>query len=209
VQTPQVQVDVRPATTGQVGGALTGRDVEALRIKLRDLRRELQDAAERRNSIAGRLHGTHEGARQGMLDRLRVLDDRIVSLEKEITVTGQSLTNAPAPALIAATGQDAMPPDVARQMADNVIPIVAIITIFFLFPLALAIARLIWKRASAPARPALSDQATQQRLEQLQQSVDTIAIEVERISEGQRFVTKLMKDRERDRPALGAPLDRP
>jgi hypothetical protein len=32
--------------------------------------------------------------------------------------------------------------------------------------------------------------------------VDTIAVEVERISEGQRFVTKILTERER--PALGA-----
>ncbi len=34
-----------------------------------------------------------------------------------------------------------------------------------------------------------------QRLEQLQQSMDSVAVEVERISEGQRFTTKLLADR--------------
>lgn len=34
-----------------------------------------------------------------------------------------------------------------------------------------------------------------QRLEQLQQSVDSVAIEIERISEGQRFTTKLLAER--------------
>jgi hypothetical protein len=33
------------------------------------------------------------------------------------------------------------------------------------------------------------------RLERIEQAVDTIAIEVERISEGQRFVTRLMAER--------------
>lgn len=35
------------------------------------------------------------------------------------------------------------------------------------------------------------------RLDQLQQSVDTIAVEIERISEGQRFVTKMLGEKER------------
>jgi hypothetical protein len=35
------------------------------------------------------------------------------------------------------------------------------------------------------------------RLRQLQESVDAIAVEVERISEAQRFTTKLLADRER------------
>ncbi|HET7551020.1 MAG TPA: hypothetical protein VFK04_07005 [Gemmatimonadaceae bacterium] len=34
-----------------------------------------------------------------------------------------------------------------------------------------------------------------QRLEQLQQSMDSVAVEVERISEGQRFTTKLLAER--------------
>ena len=34
-----------------------------------------------------------------------------------------------------------------------------------------------------------------QRLERIEQAVDAIAIEVERISEGQRFTTKLLADR--------------
>ena len=34
-----------------------------------------------------------------------------------------------------------------------------------------------------------------QRLERIEQAVDSIAIEVERISEGQRFTTKLLSER--------------
>ena len=41
----------------------------------------------------------------------------------------------------------------------------------------------------------------EQRLEQLQQSVDAIALEVERISEAQRFIAKLEQERaEKRRP---------
>ena len=40
------------------------------------------------------------------------------------------------------------------------------------------------------------------RLAEMQQSIDAIAVEVERISEGQRFTTKLLADRA---PAEGAP----
>ena len=34
------------------------------------------------------------------------------------------------------------------------------------------------------------------RLERIEQALDSVAIEVERISEGQRFTTKLLSDRE-------------
>jgi len=37
-------------------------------------------------------------------------------------------------------------------------------------------------------------------LQHLEQAVDAIAIEIERISEAQRFTTKLLADREKDSP---------
>lgn len=43
---------------------------------------------------------------------------------------------------------------------------------------------------------ALSDQ----RLERVEQAVESIAVEVERISEGQRYVTKLMSERAKPLP---------
>lgn len=39
------------------------------------------------------------------------------------------------------------------------------------------------------------------RLERMEQAIDSIAIEVERISEGQRFTTKLLAERVGDAPA--------
>jgi hypothetical protein len=39
------------------------------------------------------------------------------------------------------------------------------------------------------------DDVSAQRLERLEHAVDAIAIEVERISEGQRFVTKVLAER--------------
>jgi hypothetical protein len=52
------------------------------------------------------------------------------------------------------------------------------------------------------------------RLERMEQSIETVALEVERISEGQRFTTKLlsdMSDARHDKLSAGAqqPLSRP
>lgn len=43
------------------------------------------------------------------------------------------------------------------------------------------------------------------RLERMEQSIDSVAIEVERISEGQRFTTKLLSERVPDEVLRGAP----
>ena len=44
------------------------------------------------------------------------------------------------------------------------------------------------------------------RLERMEQAIDSIAIEVERISEGQRFTTKLLSDRTASPAVPGGPL---
>ena len=43
------------------------------------------------------------------------------------------------------------------------------------------------------------------RLVQLQQAVDDVAIEMERVAEGQRFATKLLAERAGERPAQPRP----
>jgi hypothetical protein len=59
------------------------------------------------------------------------------------------------------------------------------------FPIARALGRRIEGQGTQPAIP--SDVSA--RLERMEQSIDSIAVEVERISEGQRFTTKLLSDR--------------
>ena len=83
-----------------------------------------------------------------------------------------------------------------NDLGDNTVGAIAIICVFGIFPFAIAYARLIWKRASETSRPRTTvvDTETQQRLLAIQQAVDTIAIEVERLSEGQRFVTKVLAE---------------
>lgn len=64
-------------------------------------------------------------------------------------------------------------------------------------PLAKAFSRKMDHRSLPPAvSPEL-----QQRLEHMEQAIDSIAVEVERISEGQRFTTKLLADRQHEAPA--------
>ncbi len=52
-----------------------------------------------------------------------------------------------------------------------------------------------WALAAAKGRSSGTSRVDDGRLEQLQQSVDSIAIEVERIAEAQRFTAKLAAER--------------
>ena len=199
-QSPQATT-ITPAPYVVPVGALpvTAQDVRALRIRINDLREQLQDAASRRSNIANQLRNADPAARPGIEARMGELDSRILRIEKDISEATRQLTGAPTSALTQGRwpGPGPFPDNVARE----IVPLVGILSVFVLAPFAIAMSRLIWKRASVTVpRVAAADDATVRRLEQLQQSVDTIAIEVERISEGQRFVTKVLSDR----PVLGA-----
>jgi cell division protein FtsB len=195
---PSPAADPKPYvyTMAPPGTPTSQQELRTLRVKRSMLSDQLVSAADRRKTLAEQLKTADPSSRAGLEARMKVLDERIVRLETELDRTGDQLANAPA-ILVASTAA----PEMANRVAEDLVPIVAILSVFVFAPFAIAFARLIWKRASASARPAV-DQATQQRLEQLQQAVDTIAVEVERISEGQRFVTRILSERER--PGLGA-----
>lgn len=62
-----------------------------------------------------------------------------------------------------------------------------------LLPFVLLIVRRLWHRGAAPV-VSQEWKDTPERLRRLEQAVDTIAVEVERISESQRFTTRLLAD---------------
>jgi len=79
-------------------------------------------------------------------------------------------------------------------MPGELIPIVLFITAGVTaigLPIARAFARRLDREATGPSLQ--RDVAA--RLERVEQAIDTIAVEIERISEGQRFTTKLLSDR--------------
>lgn len=80
-------------------------------------------------------------------------------------------------------------------MSYNLVPVAIVFTLFVLSPLALSISRMFWRRGSMP-RQALQPAENAERLARMEQAIDSIAIEVERVSEGQRFVTRLMSERQ-------------
>ena len=82
----------------------------------------------------------------------------------------------------------------AMRVPGELIPIVlftCLTVVAIGMPLAKAFAR---RMERAPLQPSLPTDVTA-RLERMEQAIDSIAIEVERISEGQRFTTKLLAER--------------
>jgi len=85
------------------------------------------------------------------------------------------------------------------------IPIGAVVFLAMLLPVSIAWAKRIGR---PPVRPASLSREATERLERMEQAIDAVAIEVERISEGQRFVTKILAERpKRAEPASAAPQE--
>jgi hypothetical protein len=159
---------------------------------------QITSASTRRDEAAGQLRTATGADREGLESRLRILDERIVQLEADLAYTGRLLTGEPVSAGGAFAGS--VPPqfDFPRgnfpgNDGPNMTAIGIVFTLFVLFPIALAFARLMWRRATGQtvSRPSLE---SSQRLERVEQAVDSIAVEVERISEGQRFVTRILTE---------------
>ena len=211
MQTPQAappaQPTPKPVITNEPGSniytvtaPLTARDVAAVKARREELSDQLTSASSRRSRLVSQLNATNnETARRGLEERITILDKRMVQLESDIAATGQLLTSAPA-GLLATTESAGR---FAGLGSGQITALSIVFTAVVLGPLAIATAIIMLKRASKPPLPPAAFTQTAERLERLEQSVDTIAIEIERISEGQRFVTKLLSDAQKV-PALAA-----
>lgn len=88
-------------------------------------------------------------------------------------------------------------------MSPFLIPIVAILagTLMALgFPLVRAFARKLELEGQQPRIP----KEVADRLARMEQALDTVAVEVERISEAQRFTTRLLSERAESQASIGA-----
>ena len=89
------------------------------------------------------------------------------------------------------------------EMAAVVVPIAGmamIVSIVLGIPLVRAYTKRVESRGAAPAIPG----DVTARLERIEHAIDAMAVEVERIAEGQRFTTKLLSERASSRDALPA-----
>jgi len=177
------------------GAAMSRQDVANLRARRSELSDQLESATGRRRSLAEQIRRADGVNKAGLESRLATLDQRIVRLEGELDAVGQQLASPQAAEYVAQTKP---PVTFVPPMRGNIDPepIIICFILFVLSPIALSISRLIWKRGSRMAMqpPALRAESGE-RLERIEQGMDAIAIEVERVSEGQRFVTRLLSER--------------
>lgn len=92
-----------------------------------------------------------------------------------------------------------------------IVPLAAMLTAIIL-AIGLPMARAMIRRSDAESKQPRIPGEVAQRLERMEQALEAVAIEVERISEGQRFTTKLLSEvaghGESNRLSPGKPADR-
>ena len=180
-----------PAPPATVAGAapLTGTEIRQLQQRRSELSSQLNSAEGRRDRLVEEIAKTPAGPmRAGLEERVKLLDQRILQIETDIMTTGRTL--AMNPRAVGVTETVGVPARGLRLNGPALVPFAAVFSMFLLAPLAFAVARRIW-RGSPPAI-VRRDPASDARLERIEQAVDAIAIEIERISEAQRFQNKLL-----------------
>ena len=194
-----VQVELPNGTRHVYTMPRTRAEWNALRQQRQEMSDQLTSAASRRRSLANQLDGLPAGAaREGVEARIRQLDARILRLEADIDATGQLITTAPAQILIPPPGPRVFGGALSEE---SFVILGGVFTVFVLGPLAIAWAvRMLRRSRVVPPSPDAA--ANSARLERIEQAVEAIAIEVERISEGQRFTTRLLAEGQ-SLPAFG------
>lgn len=175
-----------------IQGPLTDAQVFALVSRRDQLSSQIENAMDRRQEIVQQIQSAPDGvARTGLEQQAALLDGRILAMERELAATEAQMTQAPAD-LIALAERDSRPD---RAPVGDRVETVATIGGFILAAMVLqkVLSRAFTRPRRDAAQPALAADATE-RLERLERGVESIAIEIERISEGQRFVTKLMAE---------------
>lgn len=178
---------------------LTGPEAvyRALNEQRSELSNQLHNLEERRGNLAEQLSNpdTDKSLRTGLELRVGELDKRIADVDKQLATADAAVASAAAmPGAIIQ-----QPPYMRTGPPEAVVVLSGMFIVAVFFPIAIALARRIWKRSTGAV--SAFPQELADRLNRLDQSMDSIAIEVERIGEGQRFITRVLSENGR---ALGA-----
>jgi hypothetical protein len=168
----------------------TESEVRQLLAQREELSDQLAGVSARRSELASEIRNRSvEATRGGLEARLRLLDNRILQLETDLASTGRQIASAPSD-LVAQT-EPPRPQGGGDDFEEGLM--VGGLSVFFFLSVAYFFRR--WRRKRRGPAPAaqLGGEAAQ-RLERLENGMEAIAIEIERVSEGQRFVTRLLSE---------------
>jgi hypothetical protein len=177
---------------------------EGFRAQRRELANQMDELESTRRQITSQLQELDQGStdRKPLENRLTDVDARIKAVDQMIA--GNAAQLAQAAAVPGAVVEH--PPPLPQGPPDEVFVLGGIFLFVAILPLSIAFARRIWRR-SAAAVTSLPRDITD-RLQRMEQAIEATAVEVERIGEGQRFITRLFTEGESVKAITAKSADR-
>jgi len=170
---------------------------DALKLRVSDLEVQVGQIAEARSNVS-------PAERQQFAKPMADATHELASARIQLEATQKQIDELEHARDMARVGTTLAPPLAERglEMDMERERMIGAASFILLLPLVLAWSRRIWHRG-AP-RPSV-DLEDSPRLQRMEQAIESIAVEVERIGEAQRFTTKLLADRQPEAAArIGA-----
>ena len=177
---------------------------EGFRAQRQELRNQLNDLEGTRSTIAGQLEDMPATSpeRKPLETRLTDIDSRITGVDQRLAANAVDISKAAAiPGAVVEP-----PPEIRQGPPEEAYVLGGLFMILVFFPLSVAYSRRIWRRSAAAV--ASFPREIGERLLRMEQAVEATAEEVERIGEGQRFLTRLFTEGEGAR-SIGAGAAQP
>jgi len=172
---------------------------EGFRAQRRELTNQLEELESTRSALSSSLTNVNsvDPRRKALEERLGEVDKRIATVDGMLAANSAQLAQA-----AAVPGAVVEPPRMIKQGPPEEAYIVAtMFMLIVLLPLSIAMARRIWKRSVTTVTSFPRELAD--RLGRMENALEATSLEVERIGEGQRFLTRLFTERESAK-AIGA-----
>lgn len=191
----QTSVEAPPAPALSTDASSPAAAYEAYSQQARVLRKQMDGLIEQRSEEISNLRtmsgGDMAGARAVVQERIARLDKRIAGLEEQTAQSDAQVAKAAAVpgSIIPSTNGSANNEDIAGAYFGGVSTV-----LFALFVWTMIKRRRARKRGISNSAQAALPNELAVRMERLESVAESTALEVERIGEGQRFVTKLLSE---------------
>jgi hypothetical protein len=181
-----------PAAPGFPVAVQTGAaSLDALVARAIDLQRQLSSLQAQQSELRRMTRSNDNAVRTATREQLGQVNLQAAQVRTELASVNAQLRNA-LPRGTPWTVQPENNNNRGNVPGEAIAAMSVVFMLAVLMPISIAFARRIWRRGSSPRQ---AEDVVSPRLDRLENAVDAIAIEIERISEGQRFVTKVMTER--------------
>lgn len=202
---PSVAKNQAPAPPLAARTAPTATEMyEAARLMQRELRNQRSTLDGQRRDLQLQLQRSSNAVvTKGIEARLVALDARQADLDKQLAAADALVANrAVVPGVVVEEPRSNhdVPPGVMVMGGLGMLMVL-------LLPLSIAFTRRVWRRAGQ-AQPASLPAELFDRMASIERGVEAVAIEVERIGEGQRFVSQLLGDQAMRQSLHALPMER-